>query len=99
MAIRSVNTELHEHVHTVHGIKDLVLAQNWDVHVLAIKRLVHGEGKNQDILPKDVRTFARNYFKQKKELLFLNSIGERVTVLELKRCSLCEIPGFTASAA
>ena len=36
MAIRSVNTELHEHTHTVHGIKDLVLAQNRDVHVLAI---------------------------------------------------------------
>ena len=52
MAIRSVNTELHEHTHTVHGIKDLVLAQNRDVHVLAIKRLVHGEGINQDIFPR-----------------------------------------------
>ena len=66
MAIRSVNTELHEHTHTVHGIKDLVLAQNRDVHVRAIKRLVHGEGISQDIFPEDVRTFARNYFKQKK---------------------------------
>ena len=28
MAIRSVSTELHEHAHTVHGIKDVVLAQN-----------------------------------------------------------------------
>ena len=75
MAVRSVNTELHEHTHTVHGIKDLVLAQNRDVHVLAIKRLVHGKGINHDIFPEDVRTFARNYFKQKKELLFLNSNG------------------------
>ena len=75
LAIRSVNTVLHEHTHTVHGIKDLVLAQNWDVHVLAIKRLVHGEGINQDIFPEDVRTFARNYFKQKKGSLFLNSNG------------------------
>ena len=75
MAIHSVNTELHEHSHTVHGIKDLVLTQNRDVHVLAIKRLVHGEGISQDIFPEDVRTFARNYFKQKKELLFLNSNG------------------------
>ena len=75
MAIRSVNTELHEHTHTVHGIKGLVLAQNRDVQVLAIKRLVHGEGINQDIFPEDVRTFARNYFKQNKELLFLNSNG------------------------
>ena len=75
MAIRSVNTELHEHTHTVHGIKDLVLAQNRDVQVLAIKRLVHGEGISQDIFPEDVRTFARNYFKQKEELLFLTSNG------------------------
>ena len=75
MAIRSVNTEIHEHTHTVHGIKNLVLAQNRDVHILAIKRLVHGEGINQEIFPEDVRTFARNYFKQKKELLFLNSNG------------------------
>ena len=29
MAIRSVNTELHEHTHTVHGIKDLVLVLTW----------------------------------------------------------------------
>ena len=75
LAIRSVNTALHEHTHTVHGIKDLVLAQNRDVHVLALKKLVHREEKSQDIFPEDVRTFARNYFKQKKELLFLNSNG------------------------
>ena len=74
MAIRSVNTELHEHTYTVHGIKDLVMAQNRDVHVLAIKKLVHGEGINKDIFPEDVRTFARNYCKQKKELLFLNLV-------------------------
>ena len=74
-AIRSVNTELHEHTHTVHGIKDLVLAQNRDAHVLALKKLVHGKNIDQDIFPEDVRAFARNYFKQKKELLFLNSNG------------------------
>ena len=75
MAIRSVNTELHEHTHTVDGIKDLVLAQNRDVHVIALKKLVHVENIDQDIFPEDVRAFARNYFKQKKELLFLNSKG------------------------
>ena len=26
MALKDINTELHEHAHTVHGIKDLVLA-------------------------------------------------------------------------
>ena len=38
MALRDIDTELHEHAHTVHGIKDLVLAQNRDVHVLALKK-------------------------------------------------------------
>ena len=75
MAIRSVSTELHEYAHTVHGIKDLVLAQNRDVHVLSLKKLVNGENIDQDIFPDDVRAFARNYFKQKKDLLFLNSNG------------------------
>ena len=37
LAVRSVSTELHEHAHTVHGIKDLLLGQNRDVHVLALK--------------------------------------------------------------
>ena len=41
LAIKSVSTELHEHTHTVHAIKDLVLAQNRDVHVLALKKLVN----------------------------------------------------------
>ena len=39
MALRDIDTELHEHAHTVHGIKDLVLAQNRDVHVLALKKI------------------------------------------------------------
>ena len=38
MALRDIDTELHEHAHTVHGVKDLVLAQNRDVHVLALKK-------------------------------------------------------------
>ena len=37
MALRDIDTELHEHAHTVHGIKDLGLAQNRGVHVLALK--------------------------------------------------------------
>ena len=37
MALKDINTELHEHTHTVHGIKDLVLAQNRDMHILALK--------------------------------------------------------------
>ena len=75
LAVHRVGTELHEHTHMVHGIKDLLLAQNRDVHVLVLKKLVNGETIDQDIFPEDVRAFARNYSKQKKELLFLNSNG------------------------
>ena len=74
LAVHSVGTELHEHTHTVHGIKDLLLAQNRDVHVFVLKRLVNGENIDQDIFPGDVPG-ARNYFKQKKELLFRISNG------------------------
>ena len=72
MALRDIDTELHEHAHTVHGIKDLVLAQNRDVHVLALKKLVLSESINHDIFPENVREFARNYYRQKKDLLFIN---------------------------
>ena len=75
LAVRSVSTELHEHTHTVHVIKYLLLAQNREVHVLALKKLVNGENIDQDIFPEDVRAFARNYFRQKKELLFVNPNG------------------------
>ena len=58
---------LHEHAaNTVHGIKDLLLAQNRDVHVLAIKKLVAQESIDPDFFPEDLRAFARNNYKQKK---------------------------------
>ena len=72
MALKDIDTELHEYTHTVHGIKDLVLAQNRDVHVLALKKLVQCESIDNDVFPKNVREFARNYFRQKKNLLFIN---------------------------
>ena len=72
MALRDINTELQEHTNTEDGIKDLVLAQNRDVHVLAIKKLVMNEAIDLEIFPEDVQEFARNYFRQKKELLFIN---------------------------
>ena len=75
MALRDIDTELNEHAHTVHGIKDLVLAQNRDVHVLALSKLVLGESIDRDIFPENVREFARNYFRQKKYLLFINKNG------------------------
>ena len=72
MAFKDIDTELHEHTHTVHGIKDLVLAQNRNVHVLALKKLVQCESLDNDVFPENVREFARNYFRQKKDLLFIN---------------------------
>ena len=72
MALKDIDTELHEHAHIVHGIKDLVLGQNRDVHVLALKKLVLRESIDHDIFPENVREFARNYYPQKKDLLFIN---------------------------
>ena len=72
MALKNIDTELHEYTHTVHGIKNLVLAQNRNVHVLALKKLVQCESINNDVFPEIVREFARNYFRQKKDLLFIN---------------------------
>ena len=63
MALRDLDTELHEPANTVHGIKDLVLDQNRDFYVLAIKKLVLDETIDHDLFPEDVRVreFARNY--------------------------------------
>ena len=92
LAVHSVGTELHEHTHTIHGIKVLLLAQNRDVHVLVLKKLVNGETIDQDIFPEDVRAFARNYFKQKKELLFLNSNCVLCVKYPPAQCPLHERP-------
>ena len=92
LAVHSVGTELHEHTQTIHGIKELLLAQNRDVHVLVLKKLVNGETIDQDIFPGDVRAFARNYFKQKKELLFLNSNGVLCVKYPPAQCPLHERP-------
>ena len=75
LEIKEIDTELHDHANTVHGIKDLLLAQNRDVHVLAIKKLVAQESIDNDVFPEHVRAFARKYHKQKKDLLFINQNG------------------------
>ena len=65
LAIRDLSTDLHEHSCTFHGIRDLVLAQNPDVHVFSLKKLlVNNENIDHHIFPEDVRSFAHNYFKQ-----------------------------------
>ena len=71
-ALRTVGTELQEHFLTKRGLKDLHLAQSRDVHLLALRKLMKGEPLEDAIFPEDVQDFARRYFHQKKDLLFLN---------------------------
>ena len=68
LALRDLDSELHEHANTMHGVKDLLLDQNRDVHELAINNLVLNQPIDHDKFPEDVREFPRNSFKQKKDL-------------------------------
>ena len=70
--LRLVGTELHEHQSTICGLKDLHLAQNRDVHLLALKTLMHSEPLDDNLFPEDVQDFAKRYYHQKKDLLILN---------------------------
>ena len=75
LAIKVINTELHEHANTVHGIKDLLLAQNRDVHVLAKTRWWH---KNQLTITFFPKTCARSHvtiLSRKQNILFINKNG------------------------
>ena len=65
-----VGTELHEHQSTMRGLKDLHLAQNGDVHLLALKKLITNEPLDDILFPEDVQDFAKRYYHQKKDLLF-----------------------------
>ena len=70
--LRTVGTELHEHHLTKYGLRDLHLAQNRDVHLLALKKLMKNEPLEDPVFPDDVQDFAKRYYHQKKDLLFLN---------------------------
>ena len=64
--LRLIGTELHEHQSTMRGLKDLHLAQNRDVHLLALKKLMKNEPLEDTLFPEDVQDFAKRYFHQKK---------------------------------
>ena len=70
--LRPVGTELQEHQSTVRGSKFLQLAQNRDVHILALKKLINYEPLVDILFPEDVQDFAKRYYHNKKDLLFLN---------------------------
>ena len=72
--LKLIGTELHEHQLTMRGLKekDLHLAQNMDVHLPALKKLLKNERLDDILIPEDVQDFDKRYYYQKKDLLFLN---------------------------
>ena len=70
--LRTIETELHEHHLTKYGLRDLHMAQNRDVHLLALKKLMRIEPLEDPMFPDEVQDFAKRYYHQKKDLLFLN---------------------------
>ena len=70
--LRLIGTELHEHQSTMRGLKVLHLAQNRYVHILALKKLMKNEPLDDILFPEDVQDFAKRYYHQKKDSLFLN---------------------------
>ena len=71
--LRTIGTELHEHHLTKYGLKDLHLAQNRNMHLLALKKLMNNEFLQDPVLLNEVQDFAKRYYSHKKDLLFLNS--------------------------
>ena len=64
-AIRDKDVELHEHHATARGLAELQLAQNHDVHVLALPNSLVIE---ENIFPLDIKEFDRMYHHQNKDL-------------------------------
>ena len=75
--LRTIETELHEHHLTKYGLRDLHMAQNRDVHLLALKKLMRNEPLEDPMFPDEVQDFAKRYYHQKKDLLFLNPDDKR----------------------
>ena len=57
--LRLIGTELHEHQSTMRGLKDLHLAQNRDVHLLALTKLRKNEPSDDILFPEDVQDFTK----------------------------------------
>ena len=69
--LRTIEAELHEHHLTKYGLRDLHMAQNRDVHLLALKKLMKNEPLEDPMFPDEIQDFAKRYYHQKKDLLFL----------------------------
>ena len=70
--LRTVGTELHKHHLTKYGLRDLHLAQNRDVLLLASRKLMKNEPLEDPVFPDEVQDFAKRYHHRKNDLLFLN---------------------------
>ena len=70
--LRTIEAELHEHHLTKYGLRDLHMAQHRDVHILAQKKLMKNEPLEDPMFPDEIQDFAKRYYHQKKDLLFLN---------------------------
>ena len=71
--LRTIGVELHEHHLTKYGLKELHMAQSKDVHPLALRKLMKNESLEHPVFPDEVQEFAKRYYSQKKDLLFLNT--------------------------
>ena len=69
LAIDEVNSKFLEHTITVHGLKDLQLAQNRDVQVLAIKKVVAKNPSNMKYFLKTC-AFSQEIFTNKRKTYF-----------------------------
>ena len=63
--LKLIGTELQEHQSPMRGCKDLHLAQNRDVHLLALKKLMKNEPLDDVLFPEDVQDFAKRKNHQK----------------------------------
>ena len=75
LAVNRVALELHEHVNSVHGVANELLAQNRDVHVLAIEKLVTEDSIENLIFFRKCSCVCKQWDKQKEHLLLVNASG------------------------
>ena len=49
--MRECNAPLHQHLTTIHGLRDLHMAKNRDTHVLALRKLIANEELSAELFP------------------------------------------------
>ena len=81
-------TARNEHHLTKCGLKDLHLAQNKAVHLPALKKLMKNELLEEAMFPEDVQDFAKRYYNQEKDLLFLNPDDILCVTYDTQYCAL-----------